>query len=85
MDESGHMLMKLVEVKIPKKYNLDEPEICSECGSITVAGIFTVVDEKDCLSMSSFQPDSAGSDLTEYGEGEYGADEDALELDWPED
>lgn len=40
VDENGHMLVSLVHVEMPKKYNLDEPELCNRCGSMTVSGIF---------------------------------------------
>lgn len=42
MDNDGNILMKLKDVEVPHKYNLGTVEICSECGKITVAGIFDV-------------------------------------------
>jgi hypothetical protein len=40
MDNEGNILMRLKDVEVPTKYNLGAVEICSECGKITIAGIY---------------------------------------------
>lgn len=40
IDEKGNILMRLKGVPTPAKYNLNNVETCSECGSITIVGIY---------------------------------------------
>lgn len=42
MDGDGNILMKLKDVQIPLTFNLGSVEVCSECGKITVAGIYDI-------------------------------------------
>jgi formylmethanofuran dehydrogenase subunit E len=44
IDREGNILMKLVNVKVPEKLNTKKAEICSECGEITVSGIYDIKD-----------------------------------------
>jgi hypothetical protein len=78
MDESGHMLMRLVDVQMPKKYNLDEPEICADCESLTVAGIFEVSVNGEGLMPSDFASSFAPS-------GSYSSDEEDLDGGYEDD
>lgn len=58
MDENGNILMKLVNVGVPVKINTKEAEVCSECGDITVAGIY---EDKD-PSVVFFSENAFGSE-----------------------
>lgn len=40
MDESGQVLMRMTGIIVPQKLNDGSVELCSNCGSITVSGIF---------------------------------------------
>lgn len=44
MDENGKILMRLTGVDIPEKVNTDSVDVCSDCGSITVCGIYELRD-----------------------------------------
>jgi len=44
MDQDGNILMKLKDVKVPQKINTEKPDICCECGEITVSGIYDMRD-----------------------------------------
>ena len=44
MDESGHILMKLVGVDTPEVTNFGVVDICCMCGSITICGIYQMMD-----------------------------------------
>lgn len=44
MDQEGNVLMKLVNIKVPDKRNTGEPDTCSRCGGVTVAGIYEMSD-----------------------------------------
>jgi hypothetical protein len=44
MDESGSITMRLLGVDVPEKVNTGEVEICCECGSITICGIYEFKD-----------------------------------------
>lgn len=87
MDETGQMLVRLVDVKIPKKYNLGEPEICSTCGSITVAGIFEVENGSDGLRTSDLQPNlvSADYERDDYEDPYNAYEEDQYDRELPDD
>jgi hypothetical protein len=55
--ESGQVLMRLKGVDIPKKYNTETVEICSECGGITVAGIYDLRDPATLLFLDDKDED----------------------------
>lgn len=40
MDENGQILMRLTGVDVPEKINTESVDICADCGSITVSGIY---------------------------------------------
>lgn len=40
MDERGNIVMRLTGVEIPTRVNIEAVEVCEDCGSITVAGIY---------------------------------------------
>lgn len=42
MDDDGNILMKLKDIEVPHKYNLDTVELCSKCGKMTIAGIYSM-------------------------------------------
>ena len=44
MDQEGNILMKLVDIKVPTKKNTGDPDTCSRCGGVTVAGIYEMSD-----------------------------------------
>lgn len=44
MDHDGNILMKLVMVDVPEKKNTSEPDTCSQCGNLTIAGIYKMSD-----------------------------------------
>lgn len=44
MDDEGNILMRLKGVDVPQKYNTQTVEVCSQCGNITVSGIYELRD-----------------------------------------
>ena len=44
MDGEGNILMRLKGIEIPHKYNLETVETCSNCGAVTIAGIYKMRD-----------------------------------------
>lgn len=44
MDDEGNILMRLKGVDVPNKYNTQTVEVCSQCGNITVSGIYELRD-----------------------------------------
>lgn len=44
IDEKGNILMRLKGVPTPPKYNLNTVENCAECGSITIVGIYELME-----------------------------------------
>lgn len=44
MNESGHVVIKLVGVDTPKITNFGVVDICCMCGSITISGIYEMMD-----------------------------------------
>lgn len=42
MDDDGNILMRLKDVDVPIKFNVGTVEICSECGKVTIAGIYDI-------------------------------------------
>jgi hypothetical protein len=54
MDKEGNILMKLTDVKVPKKMNTETPDICSECGEITVSGIYDMKDPNLVMFLDDF-------------------------------
>lgn len=55
MDREGNILMKLINVEVPEKINTKEPDICSECGEMTVSGIYDMKDPSVAMFMEEFQ------------------------------
>jgi hypothetical protein len=55
MDRDGNILMKLKDVKVPKKINTEKPDICSECGEITVSGIYDMRDPSLAMFLDEFE------------------------------
>lgn len=47
MNESGSILMRLVGADIPDIVKLGSVEICCMCGSVTIAGIYTMMNPKE--------------------------------------
>jgi hypothetical protein len=43
-DDDGNVIMRLKGVDIPQKYNTQTVEVCSQCGNITVSGIYELRD-----------------------------------------
>jgi|SRR5210317_179660 hypothetical protein len=43
-DDDGNILMRLKGVDIPQKYNTQTVEVCSQCGKITISGIYELRD-----------------------------------------
>ena len=43
-DDDGNILMRLKGVDVPQKYNTQSVEVCSQCGNITVSGIYELRD-----------------------------------------
>lgn len=58
MDREGNILMKLINVEVPKKINTRKPDICSECGEMTVSGIYDIKDPGGAMFMEDFQLES---------------------------
>lgn len=46
MDDEGNILMRLKGVDVPQKFNTQAVEVCSQCGNITVSGIYELRDPK---------------------------------------
>lgn len=46
MDGEGNIKMVLAGVDVPQKLNTGAVETCTECGKITIAGIFDLRDPK---------------------------------------
>ena len=44
IDEKGNILMRLKGVPTPSRYNMDTVENCSECGAITIVGIYELTE-----------------------------------------
>lgn len=49
VNEEGTVLFKLLEVLVPEKINNGTVEMCEDCGSLTVAGIYEMrpTDDED--------------------------------------
>jgi hypothetical protein len=62
MDESGQVLMRMAGVIVPKKVNEDSVEICSNCGSITVSGIYEFKYPSDIQYLDIEDEDIGGED-----------------------
>jgi hypothetical protein len=56
MDSRGNIIMRLTGVEMPNKVDIEAVEVCEDCGSITVAGIYemrtlsTVEDEDEIFT-----------------------------------
>lgn len=44
MDSTGRILMRLTGVDVPEKVNTESVDVCSDCGSITISGIYEMRD-----------------------------------------
>jgi hypothetical protein len=44
IDERGNILMRLKGVPTPPRYNMDTVENCSNCGLITIVGIYELTE-----------------------------------------
>lgn len=47
MNESGSILMRLSGVDIPELIEVGSVEICCMCGSVTIAGIYNMMNPKE--------------------------------------
>lgn len=47
MNESGSILMRLAGVDTPEIVETGSVEICCMCGSVTIAGIYSMVNPKE--------------------------------------
>ena len=68
MDSSGDILMRLTGVDVPVKVNTGAVEVCTNCGSITVAGIFEMQDPKVVFFTTDNLPTSSLTSLREKEE-----------------
>lgn len=55
MDQEGNILMKLKDVEVPEKINTKVPEVCSDCGEITVSGIYDMKDPSLAMFLEEFE------------------------------
>lgn len=58
MDEDGQILMRLTGIDVPEKVNTDSVDVCCDCGSITIAGIYEFRNPETL----NFPPDSQESE-----------------------
>ncbi len=70
MDSKGDILMRLTGVDVPIKVNTGAVEVCSNCGNITVAGIFEMQDPKVVFFTTGSIPTSSLTSLKEKEEEE---------------
>ncbi len=68
MDSSGDILMRLTGVDVPVKVNTGAVEVCTNCGNITVAGIFEMQDPKVVFFTTDNLPTSSLTSLREKEE-----------------
>ncbi len=68
MDSSGDILMRLTGVDVPVKVNTGSVEVCTNCGNITVAGIFEMQDPKVVFFTTDNLPTSSLTSLREKEE-----------------
>lgn len=47
MDSSGHIIMKLIGVDTPEITNFGVVDVCCMCGSITISGIYEMIDPSE--------------------------------------
>jgi hypothetical protein len=74
MNEDGQILMKLISVDVPEKVNTESVETCCMCGSITVAGIFEMMNPKEVYFLEDDELESnfvmsLGDDDEAFDEG----------------
>lgn len=62
VDDEGNVKLRLIGVDVPNKYNTQTVEICSQCGKITVSGIFELRDPE--LDMFTNHKITSGSPST---------------------
>ena len=63
MTSDGKIVMQLVKVDVPDKINTESVEICFECGSITVAGIYEL---REDLGLEGLQEDEESQIMRDY-------------------
>jgi len=68
MDSKGDILMRLTGVDVPVKVNTGAVEVCTNCGNITVAGIFEMQDPKVVFFTTDNLPTSSLTSLKEKEE-----------------
>ena len=56
MTSDGKLIMKLTGVDVPTRADTESVDVCSDCGSITIAGIYDLRDK---------------STLADYGDSEF--------------
>lgn len=66
MDDDGNIKMILAGVDVPQKLNTGSVETCTECGKITIAGIFDLRNPKIEFTVA----ENLNEDVEEY----YGED-----------
>jgi hypothetical protein len=74
MNEDGQILMKLISVDVPEKVNTESVETCCMCGSITVAGIYQMMNPKEVYFLEDDELESnfvmsLGDDDEAFDEG----------------
>ena len=57
MDINGRILMRLKGVEVPNKVNNGSVEICSMCGSVTIAGIYEMKRTSEAYFLDQQSPD----------------------------
>lgn len=58
MDSQGQILMRLVSVDVPEKVNTESVETCCMCGSITIAGIFEMMNPLEVYFLEDSELDN---------------------------
>ena len=57
MDINGRILMRLKGVEVPSKVNNGSVEVCSMCGSVTIAGIYEMKLTSEAYFLDQQSPD----------------------------
>lgn len=66
MDETGSVLMKFKGVKVPEKVNDGAVEVCCDCGSITIAGIYDFRDPEKVFFFKNGDQPKYDLDMRDY-------------------
>lgn len=56
--EDGKIVMRLTGVDVPEKHNTNSVEICAECGSITISGIYELRNPSTLLYLNDMDNES---------------------------